>query len=206
MEKKLPCSDNCWFGSSVTKLSDKYSWFTEKKFHWFLSVEPILEDLGAMNPDAPKPEWVIVGAETGNRKNKVVPEKKWIENLLTECRKYGIPLFMKSSLADIWGEPLIQEFPAQLMRKSKEKQTKKNGRIKILKRMWRICNNPRCNDWNDEPEHIAVPYEILEEKKKSYVCMRAGWHQQNVLVKNEFYDSKEVCEAEIRRRNEEGWK
>ena len=38
-------------------------------------------------------------------------------------------------------------------------------RYEILRRMWRICNNPRSNDWNDEPEHLAVPYEILEEKK-----------------------------------------
>ena len=110
-DRKLPWADNFWFGSSVTKLSDTYTWFTEKKFHWFLSVEPILEDLGPMAADAPKPEWVIVGAETGNRKNKVIPDRSWIENLVRECRKYGIPIFMKSSLEDIWKEPLIQEFP-----------------------------------------------------------------------------------------------
>lgn len=39
-EKRLPWADNFWFGSSVTRLSDKYAWFTEEKFHWFLSVEP----------------------------------------------------------------------------------------------------------------------------------------------------------------------
>lgn len=115
-DKRLPWADNFWFGSSVTKLSDRYTWFTEKKFHWFLSVEPILEDLGPMDAEAPKPEWVIVGAETGRRKDKVVPERAWIESLLVECQKYGIPLYMKSSLADIWGKPLIQEFPEQLKR------------------------------------------------------------------------------------------
>ena len=115
-DRRLPWADNFWFGSSVTKLSDRYTWFTEKKFHWFLSVEPILEDLGPMDIDAPKPEWVIVGAETGQRKDKVVPERAWIESLLEECRKYGIPIFMKSSLADIWGEQLIQEFPKELRR------------------------------------------------------------------------------------------
>ena len=113
-DRRLPWADNFWFGSSVTKLSDRYTWFTEKKFHWFLSVEPILEDLGPMDVDAPKPEWVIVGAETGQRKDKVVPERAWIESLLEECRKYDIPIFMKSGLSDIWGEPLIQEFPEQL--------------------------------------------------------------------------------------------
>lgn len=118
-DKRLPWADNFWFGSSVTKLSDRYTWFTEKKFHWFLSVEPILEDLGPVDAEAPKPEWVIVGAETGRRKDKVVPERAWIENLLTECRKYGIPIFMKSSLSEIWGEPLIQEFPEQLKQRKR---------------------------------------------------------------------------------------
>lgn len=86
----------------------------------------------------------------------------------------------------------------------KKRYVKMGGvRYEILRRMWRICNNPRCNDWNDELEHIAVPYEILEEKKKSYVYIRAGWHQKNVLAKQDFFDSKEACEAEIRRKARE---
>ena len=115
-ERKLPRADNFWFGSSVTRLGDGYVWFEETKFHWFLSIEPILEDLGKMHLNSQKPEWIIVGAETGKRKDKVIPERRWIENLLMECRKYDIPIFMKSSLIDIWGEPLIQEFPEELRR------------------------------------------------------------------------------------------
>lgn len=117
-ERKLPWADNFWFGTSVTKLSDKYAWFREKKFHWFLSVEPMLEDLGEMAPDSAKPEWIIVGAETGNRKDKVIPKREWIESLVAECRKYNIPIFMKASLETIWGEPLIQEYPKELKRGS----------------------------------------------------------------------------------------
>ena len=79
----------------------------------------------------------------------------------------------------------------------KEAREIKAGKYRILRRMWRICSNPRSNDWNDEPEHLAVPYEILEEKEKSYVCMRAGWHQKNVLAKREFYRTKEECLAAI---------
>ena len=116
VERKLPWADNFWFGTSVTKLSDKYAWFTEKKFHWFLSVEPMLENLGEMATDSAKPEWIIVGAESGNRKDKVVPERTWIESLVAECRKYDIPIFMKASLEEIWGEPLIQEYPKELKR------------------------------------------------------------------------------------------
>lgn len=115
--KKLPWANNFWFGTSVTSQMDKFTWFTEKKFHWFLSIEPILEDLGEIPVDLPKPEWVIVGAETGNRKNKVIPKKEWIERLVKECRKYNIPIFMKSSLENIWKETLIQEFPHQLLKR-----------------------------------------------------------------------------------------
>lgn len=58
--------------------------------------------------------WVIVGTETGRRRDKVIPKREWIEGIINECRKNGTPVFMKSSLAEIWGEPLIQEFPEQL--------------------------------------------------------------------------------------------
>ncbi len=110
----LPKDDNFWYGSSVTGPHDMYTWFS-KDYHWFLSVEPILDDLGEMDPDAEKPEWIIVGAETGRRKGKVIPPTKWIGMLYNQCRLYDIPLFMKSSLTDIWAPmPLVQQFPEKL--------------------------------------------------------------------------------------------
>lgn len=109
----LPSDDNFWYGSSVTGPHDMYSWFS-KDYHWFLSVEPLHEDLGEMDPDAHKPEWIIVGAETGRRNGKVVPEPGWIEKIRFQCTHYDIPLFMKSSLAGIYPVPLIQEFPEKL--------------------------------------------------------------------------------------------
>ena len=78
--------------------------------HTFASVEPILEPI-----EVPRCKWLIVGAETGRQKDKVIPQREWIEHLVYYCGKWNIPLFMKSSLADIWGEPLIQEFPKELM-------------------------------------------------------------------------------------------
>lgn len=72
------------------------------------------------------------------------------------------------------------------------------------RRVWRICHNPRENDWNDEPTYIAVPYDVVEEKEKSLVVMRAGWHQKNTLAKREFFDTKEACQEEISRRWKEG--
>lgn len=118
-ELSLPCDNYLWYGTSVCKKSDipkcKCLPLGGKKF---VSIEPILEDLDIIGePIINYVDWVIIGAETGRRKNKVIPERKWIEDIVNECKENGTAVFMKSSLADIWGEPLIQEFPEELKRK-----------------------------------------------------------------------------------------
>lgn len=68
-------------------------------------------------------------------------------------------------------------------------------------RVWRICENPRSNDWNDEPEKIVVPYAIIAEKPKSYLVVRMGWgygkKQQHHIPKEPFYFSPEEAEAAL---------
>lgn len=59
--------------------------------------------------------WVIIGAETGNRKDKIIPKREWIERILEDCRAAGVPVFMKNNLAAVWGEELIQEYPEGLL-------------------------------------------------------------------------------------------
>lgn len=79
---------------------------------WFVSVEPIhermsgeaLEDLSAMH-------WVIIGAETGNRKGKVISERAWVQEIADTCAKVGTPVFMKESLRELMGSDFRQEFP-----------------------------------------------------------------------------------------------
>lgn len=138
-------SDNYWFGTTITcqkDLEDRLWPLLQIQGHSFLSIEPLLDKLdldciwvSEKNKEVmlslPKktayyfgggqsynmPEWIIIGAETGRRKDKVVPERKWIEDIVDECRKVDIPVFMKSSLADIWGEPLIREFPIGLLKR-----------------------------------------------------------------------------------------
>ena len=101
--------DNMWYGYSMPKNDCDY-WY-DSRYKTFESMEPLLEMVAA-----PHSKWTIIGAETGHRKDKVIPERKWIEDIVNECRKDDIPVFMKSSLADIWGEPLIHEFPEELKR------------------------------------------------------------------------------------------
>lgn len=106
----LRCSDNMWYGwSEVSDDKRRNTFCFPYHINTFVSVEPILEPVHPSLKD-----WIIVGAETGRRKNKVIPKREWIEPIVEDCKKYGIPLFMKSSLTEIWKEPLIQEFPGKL--------------------------------------------------------------------------------------------
>ena len=78
------------------------------KYLYYTCIEPILEEinpLGILLID-----WVILGAETGNRKNKIIPKKEWVENIVDYCKKNKIPIYLKDSLRSICPEG-IKEFP-----------------------------------------------------------------------------------------------
>ena len=60
----------------------------------FLSVEPLLEDLGVL--DLTGMHWVIVGGESGPGARKM--EKSWLESVRLQCSTAGIPFFFKQ-----WG-------------------------------------------------------------------------------------------------------
>lgn len=107
----LRTGENMWYGFSQTGEEALNLIYLEQRVNFFVSAEPLLKPISVILGD-----WVIVGAETGRRKDKITPKREWIENIVSDCKKYDIPIFMKSSLADIWGEPLIQEFPKQLRR------------------------------------------------------------------------------------------
>lgn len=104
---------NFWFGSTATIPEMEFFWCDE--VNTFLSIEPILapfEDLTdeGVNP-ASKTDWIIVGAETGNRKSKVVPQKSWIDEIVSTAKRCKTPVFMKESLREIMGDDFIQQFP-----------------------------------------------------------------------------------------------
>lgn len=60
----------------------------------FLSVEPLLEDLGDI--DISGIDWVIVGGESGPGARPM--KQEWVEKILTACRKQHIAFFFKQ-----WG-------------------------------------------------------------------------------------------------------
>lgn len=60
----------------------------------FLSVEPLLEDLGQV--DLSDIHWVIVGGESGPKARPM--NKSWVENIRLQCKKYNVAFFFKQ-----WG-------------------------------------------------------------------------------------------------------
>jgi protein gp37 len=60
----------------------------------FLSIEPLLEDLGEI--DLTGIAWVIVGGESGPRARPMQPA--WVRSIQNQCNRDGIPFFFKQ-----WG-------------------------------------------------------------------------------------------------------
>jgi protein gp37 len=96
--KDRPVPTNAWLGASV-----------ENRRHGvprievlrgidaqirFLSVEPLLEDLGVL--DLKGISWVIVGGESGPRARPMKP--KWARSVQLQCMDAGVPFFFKQ-----WG-------------------------------------------------------------------------------------------------------
>lgn len=106
----LPSHDNWWFGSTLdSKNARRFQ--GDNHFNTFTSIEPLTENmdvgLGSFGSD----EWVIIGAETGNRKGKIIPKREWVENIVEAAQITGMKVFMKESLRGLMGKDFRQEFP-----------------------------------------------------------------------------------------------
>ena len=73
----------------------------------FFSIEPLLEPIELLR--APLLKLIIIGAETGNRKGKVIPQKEWVDNLVRQADAAGVSVFMKDSLRTIMGDDFRQD-------------------------------------------------------------------------------------------------
>ena len=82
----------------------------------FLSVEPLLEDLGEI--DLTNINWVIVGGESGNQARPM--DKSWVENVKKQCDANDVAFFFKQW--GTWGADKIK-------RNKKENGKELNGKI-----------------------------------------------------------------------------
>lgn len=107
----MPDTENFWYGCSVTRPDEPF--FFSDRYKTFASIEPILEPFDwvpGLN-HIELPDWIIAGAETGIRKDKVRPKKDWLDGIVNGCAEHHIPLFMKESLRALMGNDFRQEFP-----------------------------------------------------------------------------------------------
>lgn len=102
-EGKLPKRDNMWYGSTLDSMKAK-RYPGRIRDNTFVSIEPLTErmdvGLGSFGMD----KWIIIGAETGNRKSKVTPEKEWVDTICRAADITHAAVFMKGSLIPIVGE------------------------------------------------------------------------------------------------------
>lgn len=111
-----PMPDNVWLGVTVTmnkelsRITQLCSVEAKKRF---VSFEPLLGFIqwNGFRLEFSSLDWIIVGQLTRHGK-KYEPMKYWINQIKFYAGYYGIPLFMKDNLKEIWGEPLIQEMPS----------------------------------------------------------------------------------------------
>ena len=116
---KLPQQGNFWYGTTVTRPDQQYAWFEPGTYNWFLSIEPIQEDFAfdaswvirSETKGTYAPPWIIVGAETGQRKNKTIPQVEWVQHILEFSQAHGSKVFLKNNLAPYFTGDLVQDFP-----------------------------------------------------------------------------------------------
>ncbi len=88
---------NVWLGTSVE--GPDYLWRVDELRKVpvavrFLSLEPLLEDLGDLNLNGV--HWVIVGGESGPGARPM--EEEWVLNIKRQCNEAKVPFFFKQ-----WG-------------------------------------------------------------------------------------------------------
>lgn len=117
----LDTIQNCFFGASATTNKQLERAF-DSAAEW-IYIEPIREELdaeymyleealdGLHGKAVGRWKWVVIGAETGNSINKVIPKKEWVQNIVEYCKYLNTPVFMKESLRNLMGEDFRQEYP-----------------------------------------------------------------------------------------------
>jgi protein gp37 len=101
-----------WFGVTVENKTEKRRIDALRKVaaipRW-LSIEPLLEDLGDLNLDGIS--WVVCGGESGPSARPMNP--KWARSIRDQCKAAGVPFFMKQmSKRELAPKDLqIKEYP-----------------------------------------------------------------------------------------------
>lgn len=106
IDKDYKFPDNVWVGVTVNNQDECWKIEELKMVNAkvkFVSFEPLLSDI---HYELDGINWIIIGKLTGSKKVKL--EVSWVNHIIEESRKKGIPIFIKNNIK--W--PIkVQEFP-----------------------------------------------------------------------------------------------
>ena len=124
------CPKNIWLGVSVEDRRyglPRIDYLRQVDAHIrFLSIEPLLEDLGSIDLDGI--HWIIVGGESGHKARPMRSE--WVENIQNQAEDSDVAFFFKQW--GTWGADGVK------------RRKKTNGRIF------------KGKTWNDMPENDVL--------------------------------------------------
>ncbi|BCG49113.1 Bacteriophage protein gp37 [Citrifermentans bremense] len=122
--KRLPT--NAWMGVTVEDRKDGIQRIdnlrTVNASVRFLSIEPLLQDLGTLNLVGIN--WVIVGGESGPKARPM--DEEWVRSIKEQCDKRNVAFFFKQW--GTWGQDKVK------------RNKKENGRL-LLGRTWSAYPN-----------------------------------------------------------------
>jgi len=98
--------ENAWLGATTvdqSALDCAADAMDDLQAVTFISAEPLL---GPVRLNGWRPNWVIVGAQTGPGRNQ--PDRRWVRDLTADARKANAAVFYKPNL--VWDSP-PREFP-----------------------------------------------------------------------------------------------
>jgi len=97
LHKELKWTHNIWMGVSVENANEKHRIDDLRRINArvkFLSLEPLLAHLGAINLD--NIDWVIVGGESGHKPRPM--DADWVLDIQEQCKEKSVAFFFKQ-----WG-------------------------------------------------------------------------------------------------------
>lgn len=106
---------NMWGGTTVgvKKSLSRIKHLQDTAFRIkFLSIEPLIEDLGEI--DLAGINWVIIGCESGAKRRRMQTE--WAIDIVNQCDAAGVPVFVKQMEVDGKVCHEIDGFPSSLQR------------------------------------------------------------------------------------------
>jgi protein gp37 len=115
----------------------------------FLSIEPLLEDLGKI--DLSGIHWVIVGGESGPGARPL--EARWVRSIREQCEAAGVPFFFKQ-----WGGVRKSETGRTLDGRTYDAMPERPA-MPVAARDWRTRMVDHVREWQAKFEVALTPEE-----------------------------------------------